>query len=151
MASVNFEQIFDRALPIANNVMLTVTQAPEREQDLLEMLERAMMRVCASELSLPKSSTVRTLSVHGFKVLAYSCRGQRRHRRIAVFLRNADWKLRNILLSIMNARIPARPCQCPKPVCLPTLNERLRRRRVSQRVQASLWHKKATRQPVSVS
>ncbi|MFY9627318.1 MAG: hypothetical protein WAK03_04085 [Methylocystis sp.] len=44
MASVNFEQIFDRALPIANNVMLTVTQAPEREQDLLEMLERAMMR-----------------------------------------------------------------------------------------------------------
>jgi hypothetical protein len=44
MASANFEQIFDRALPIANNVMLTVTQAPEHERELLEMLERAMRR-----------------------------------------------------------------------------------------------------------
>lgn len=43
-ASVNFEQIFDRALPIANNVMLTVTEAPEHERDLLEILEGAMMR-----------------------------------------------------------------------------------------------------------
>ncbi len=43
-ASVNFEQIFDRALPLANNVMLTVTQAPEHERELLGMLEGAMMR-----------------------------------------------------------------------------------------------------------
>jgi hypothetical protein len=42
--SVNFEQIFDRALPIANNVKLTVTQAPEHERDLLELLEGVMMR-----------------------------------------------------------------------------------------------------------
>jgi hypothetical protein len=44
MAVVNFEQVFDRASKLANHTMLTVTQAPEHEQELLGLLERALMR-----------------------------------------------------------------------------------------------------------
>ncbi len=44
MASANFEQVFDKAFPLANNTMLTVTEVPEREDELLKLLERAMLR-----------------------------------------------------------------------------------------------------------
>jgi hypothetical protein len=44
MAFANSEQLFERALPLANRTMLTVTQAPEHEQELLGLLDRAMTR-----------------------------------------------------------------------------------------------------------
>src|SRR5208282_2934989 len=44
MAAANFEQVFDRASKLANHTMLTVAQAPEHEQELLGLLERALMR-----------------------------------------------------------------------------------------------------------
>jgi len=44
MAAASFEKVFDRSLKIANNVRLTVTEAPEHEAELLGLLERAMMR-----------------------------------------------------------------------------------------------------------
>lgn len=44
MASANFEQVFDKAFPLANNTMVTVTEVPEREDELLKLLERAMLR-----------------------------------------------------------------------------------------------------------
>jgi hypothetical protein len=58
MASTNFEQVFDKAFPLANNTILTVTEVPEREEELLKLLERAMMRgfsnhVRLTEIHLP--------------------------------------------------------------------------------------------------
>lgn len=44
MALASFDRAFDRSLPLANNLTLTVTAAPEHEADLLGMLEGAMMR-----------------------------------------------------------------------------------------------------------
>jgi hypothetical protein len=44
MASANFEQVFDKAFPLANNTMLTVTEVPRRVEELLKLLERAMLR-----------------------------------------------------------------------------------------------------------
>jgi hypothetical protein len=44
MATVNFEQLFDRTFPIAANLILTVTEVPEREEELIQLLERAMLR-----------------------------------------------------------------------------------------------------------
>lgn len=44
MAPVNIEQYFDRSFPLANNTVLTVTEVPEREEELLKLLERAMLR-----------------------------------------------------------------------------------------------------------
>jgi len=44
MAAARFDRAFDRSLAIAKNVTLTVTRAPERDADLLGMLEGAMMR-----------------------------------------------------------------------------------------------------------
>jgi len=44
MASANFEQVFDKAFSLANNTILTVTEVPEREDELLKLLERALAR-----------------------------------------------------------------------------------------------------------
>ncbi len=44
MAAAVFEKAFDRSLPISHNKTLTVTPAPERESELLGLLEGAMMR-----------------------------------------------------------------------------------------------------------
>jgi hypothetical protein len=44
MAPANFERYFDRAFPIANNTVLTVTEVPDCEEELLKLLERAMLR-----------------------------------------------------------------------------------------------------------
>lgn len=45
MGFANSEQLFERALPLANRTtMLTVTQAPEHEQELLCLLDHAMTR-----------------------------------------------------------------------------------------------------------
>ncbi len=44
MATANFEQDFDKAFSLANNTILTVTEVPEREEELLKLLERAMLR-----------------------------------------------------------------------------------------------------------
>ncbi len=44
MGSSQCEQMFDRAFPLANQTMLTVTAAPERQDELLDLLDRAMAR-----------------------------------------------------------------------------------------------------------
>jgi hypothetical protein len=44
MMSTNFEQLFDKAFPLAKNTTLTVTEVPERADDLVKLLERAMLR-----------------------------------------------------------------------------------------------------------
>jgi len=44
MASSQCEQMFDRAFPLANQTMLTVAAAPERQEELLDLLDRAMAR-----------------------------------------------------------------------------------------------------------
>lgn len=44
MATANFEQYFDKAFSLANNTILTVTEVPEREEELLKLLESAMLR-----------------------------------------------------------------------------------------------------------
>jgi hypothetical protein len=44
MTLVNFDQLFDGAFHLANHTTLTVTQAPEHEEELLGMLEHALTR-----------------------------------------------------------------------------------------------------------
>jgi hypothetical protein len=44
MAPATVEQDFDRSFSLANNTVLTVTEVPEREEELLKLLERAMLR-----------------------------------------------------------------------------------------------------------
>ncbi len=44
MAAASFDRDFDRSLPLANNLTLTVTAAPTDEAELLGLLEGAMMR-----------------------------------------------------------------------------------------------------------
>jgi hypothetical protein len=44
MASANFDQLLDRAFPIADQTMLAVTQAPEDQRELLDLLDRAITR-----------------------------------------------------------------------------------------------------------
>ena len=44
MASSQCEQMFDHAFPLANQTMLTVAAAPERQEELLDLLDRAMAR-----------------------------------------------------------------------------------------------------------
>lgn len=44
MALATIEHDFDRSFPLANNTVLTVTEVPEREEELLKLLERAMLR-----------------------------------------------------------------------------------------------------------
>jgi len=42
MASSQCEQMFDRAFPLANQTMLTVAAAPDRQEELLDILDRAV-------------------------------------------------------------------------------------------------------------
>lgn len=43
MTQANFERVFDKGLPLSSKTTLTVTEAPERPEDLLKLLERAMV------------------------------------------------------------------------------------------------------------
>lgn len=44
MAPTNLEQFFDKSWLLDNNTMLTVTEVPDCEEQLLKLLERAMLR-----------------------------------------------------------------------------------------------------------
>ncbi len=44
MATANFDAYFERTFPLANKTVLTVTEVPEREDELLKLLEGAMLR-----------------------------------------------------------------------------------------------------------
>ncbi len=44
MALLHFDQLLDGAFHLANQTSLTVTQAPEHEEELLGMLEQALVR-----------------------------------------------------------------------------------------------------------
>ena len=44
MATVKFEQAFDKALSLAEQHHLTVTPVPDREEELLKLFERAMVK-----------------------------------------------------------------------------------------------------------
>ena len=44
MAPINMERIFDKAVAVDENTILAVVEAPEREEDLLKLMERAMLR-----------------------------------------------------------------------------------------------------------
>ena len=44
MAPATIEHDFDRSFSLAKNTVLTVTEVPEREEELLRLLERAMLR-----------------------------------------------------------------------------------------------------------
>ncbi len=44
MAATNLERLFDKAVALDDNTILTVTEVPEREEELLQLLERAMLR-----------------------------------------------------------------------------------------------------------
>lgn len=39
----NFERVFEQGLPLSSKTTLTVTAVPERPEDLLRLLERAMV------------------------------------------------------------------------------------------------------------
>ncbi len=43
MPPAELEQVFDEALPLANRTILTVTEVPSDEDELLKLLERAMV------------------------------------------------------------------------------------------------------------
>ncbi|MCC3245272.1 hypothetical protein LG047_08045 [Methylocystis sp. WRRC1] len=44
MAATNFEQFFEKAFPLDSGATLTVTEVPDCEEELLRLLERAMLR-----------------------------------------------------------------------------------------------------------
>jgi len=44
MAAATCEQLFDRAFPLADRTMMTVAQAPESQEELIELLDRAVSR-----------------------------------------------------------------------------------------------------------
>jgi hypothetical protein len=44
MAPTNLEQYFDKAFALDNNTLLTVSEVPDCEEQLLKVLERAMLR-----------------------------------------------------------------------------------------------------------
>lgn len=44
MAPVSLEQLFEKTFPLANNTILTVTEVPDCEEQLLKLFERAMLR-----------------------------------------------------------------------------------------------------------
>ena len=44
MAPANFEHLFDKTFALADNTILTVTEVPDCEEQLLKLLERAMLR-----------------------------------------------------------------------------------------------------------
>lgn len=52
MAVRNIEQLFDRASILANRTMLTVAEAPEHEDELLGLLESALMRGFSNHVQL---------------------------------------------------------------------------------------------------
>jgi len=52
MAWANFEGVFEGACQLSYRTVLTVTEAPEHEEELLEMLERALMRGLNDHLPL---------------------------------------------------------------------------------------------------
>jgi hypothetical protein len=52
MAPVNYEQAFDKALPLTESMSLTVTPVPEREDELLQLLDRAMLKGIANHARL---------------------------------------------------------------------------------------------------
>jgi hypothetical protein len=52
MATAKFEQVFDKAFPLAKNTTLTVTEVPEGEGELLKLLERALARGFANRARL---------------------------------------------------------------------------------------------------
>jgi hypothetical protein len=52
MAPVNYEQAFDKALSLSEKTSLTVTPVPEREDELLRLLDRAMLRGFADHVRL---------------------------------------------------------------------------------------------------
>lgn len=58
--AANIERPFDKIFPLANNTMLTVTEVPDCEEQLLKLMETAMMRgfdshVRLTEIHLPLS------------------------------------------------------------------------------------------------
>jgi len=44
MATANLEQYFDKVVPLPNNTLLTVAPAPACEDELLKILDGAMLR-----------------------------------------------------------------------------------------------------------
>jgi hypothetical protein len=52
MAAVNFEQEFDKALSLADKTLLTITPVPEHEDELLKLLDRAMVKGFANQARL---------------------------------------------------------------------------------------------------
>ncbi|KAB2852122.1 MAG: hypothetical protein F9K41_15275 [Sphingopyxis terrae] len=44
MKQANLERVFDKALPLPSKTILTVTEVPERAEDLLHLLASAMVR-----------------------------------------------------------------------------------------------------------
>jgi hypothetical protein len=58
MAPASLDQAFDGAFPLTDQTMLTVTRAPEHEQELLDLLDRAMSnslrnRAVLTEIHVP--------------------------------------------------------------------------------------------------
>jgi hypothetical protein len=43
MTQVNYERVFDKSLPLSSTISLTVTEVPDSAEDLLKLLERAMV------------------------------------------------------------------------------------------------------------
>lgn len=43
MKPANFERVFDKTLPLSSTTTLTVTEVPERVEDLLTLLDSAMI------------------------------------------------------------------------------------------------------------
>lgn len=52
MATVKFEQAFDKALSLTDKTSLTVTPVPDREDELLKLLDRAMVKGFANHARL---------------------------------------------------------------------------------------------------
>jgi hypothetical protein len=52
MAPVNYEQAFDKALSLTDKTSLTVTPVPEDEDELLKLLDRAMVKGFANHVRL---------------------------------------------------------------------------------------------------
>jgi hypothetical protein len=52
MAPVNYEQAFDKTLPLTEKTSLTVTPVPEGEEELLKLLDRAMLKGFADHVRL---------------------------------------------------------------------------------------------------
>lgn len=44
MPGTSAEEFFDKAFPLANNIIMKVTSAPENEKELFSLIETAMLR-----------------------------------------------------------------------------------------------------------